>query len=57
MAGGEAQLKYLDGDFDVVMPGAYVMCAVTNSRGSSTPQAASGTRKRQARKLAARRMV
>ena len=32
MAGGEAQLKYLDGDFDVVMPGAYVTCAVTGKQ-------------------------
>ena len=32
MAGGEAQLKYLDGDFDVVMPGAYVICAVTGKQ-------------------------
>ena len=29
MVGGEAKLKYLDGDFDVMMPGAYVLCAVT----------------------------
>ena len=26
---GEAQLKYLDGDFRVVRPGAFVRCAVT----------------------------
>jgi len=26
---GEAELKYLDGDFRVVRPGAYVRCAVT----------------------------
>ena len=32
MAGGEAQLKYLDGDFDVIMPGAYVICAVTGKQ-------------------------
>jgi hypothetical protein len=29
MTGGEAKIKYLDGDFDVMMPGAYVTCAVT----------------------------
>jgi len=27
--GGEAKIRYLDGDFQVVMPGAYVRCAVT----------------------------
>ena len=32
MAGGEAQLKYLDGDFDVIMPGAYVICAVSGKQ-------------------------
>ncbi len=26
---GEAEVKYLDGDFRVVHPGAYVRCAVT----------------------------
>ena len=26
---GEADLKYLDGDFRVVRPGAFVRCAVT----------------------------
>jgi hypothetical protein len=26
---GEARLRYLDGDYDVVIPGAYVVCAVT----------------------------
>ena len=26
---GEAELKYLDGDFRVVKPGAFVRCAVT----------------------------
>jgi hypothetical protein len=26
---GEAQVKYLDGDFRVVRPGAFVRCAVT----------------------------
>ena len=29
MAGGEAQIKYLDGDFDVILPGNHVICAVT----------------------------
>ena len=28
-SGGEATLRYLDGDFQVVVPGAYVRCAVT----------------------------
>jgi hypothetical protein len=27
--GGEARLRYLDGDFQVLLPGAYVKCAVT----------------------------
>ena len=27
--GGEARLRYLDGDFQVVAPGAFVRCAVT----------------------------
>jgi hypothetical protein len=26
---GEAEIKFLDGDFRVVRPGAYVRCAVT----------------------------
>ena len=26
---GEAEVKYLDGDFRVLRPGAYVRCAVT----------------------------
>ena len=29
MSGGEAKIKYLDGDFDVMMPGDFVTCAVT----------------------------
>jgi hypothetical protein len=29
---GEAELKFLDGDFRVVRPGAYVRCAVTGIR-------------------------
>lgn len=28
--GGEAQLRYLDGDYTVVRNGSYVRCAVTN---------------------------
>ena len=27
---GEAEVKYLDGDFRVVRPGAFVRCAVTS---------------------------
>lgn len=27
---GEAEVKYLDGDFRVVRPGAFVRCAVTD---------------------------
>jgi len=27
--GGEAVLRYLDGDFQVITPGAYVRCAIT----------------------------
>jgi len=27
--GGEARLRYLDGDFQVVAPGTFVRCAVT----------------------------
>lgn len=27
--GGEAKIRYLDGDFQVVLPGAYVRCAVS----------------------------
>ena len=27
--GGEARLRYLDGDFQVVTPGSFVRCAVT----------------------------
>ncbi|MDB4106655.1 DUF2093 domain-containing protein [bacterium] len=27
--GGEAKVKYLDGDFDVILPGNHVICAVT----------------------------
>ena len=28
---GEAELKYLDGDFRVLKPGAFVRCAVTGA--------------------------
>jgi hypothetical protein len=28
--GGEAQLRYLDADFDVLKPGGFVRCAVTD---------------------------
>jgi hypothetical protein len=27
--GGEARVRYLDGDFQIVTPGAFVRCAVT----------------------------
>jgi hypothetical protein len=27
---GEAEVKFLDGDFRIVRPGAFVRCAVTN---------------------------
>ncbi len=30
--GGEAKLRYLDADYDVLSPGSYVLCAVTNVR-------------------------
>jgi hypothetical protein len=29
---GEAKLRYLDSDFQVVVPGSYVICAVTGQR-------------------------
>jgi hypothetical protein len=29
---GEAKVQYLDGDFRVISPGAYVRCAVTGTR-------------------------
>jgi hypothetical protein len=29
--GGEAQLRYLDGDFQVITPGGFVRCAVTGA--------------------------
>jgi len=28
-SGGEARLRYRDGDYDVLSPGAFVTCAVT----------------------------
>jgi hypothetical protein len=28
---GEAKLRYLDGDYDVLIPGAYVLCAVSGT--------------------------
>ena len=28
---GEARLRYLDGDYEVLLPGAYVVCAVTGA--------------------------
>ena len=28
---GEARLRFLDGDFEVLQPGAYVVCAVTGT--------------------------
>ena len=30
--GGEAKIKYLDGEFEVVMPGNHVICAVTGEK-------------------------
>ena len=30
LAAGEAQLRYLDGDYRIVRPGSYVRCAVTS---------------------------
>jgi hypothetical protein len=29
--GGEARLRFLDGDFQVVVPGSFVRCAVTGA--------------------------
>lgn len=29
--GGEAQIRYLDGDYQVVSPGGFVRCAVTGA--------------------------
>lgn len=30
--GGEAKLKYHSGSFDVIVPGSYVVCAVTGAQ-------------------------
>lgn len=30
--GGEARLKYLDADYQLVLPGSFVTCAVTGRR-------------------------
>ncbi|MBZ8133461.1 DUF2093 domain-containing protein [Afifella sp. IM 167] len=30
--GGEAKIRFLDGDFQVIVPGAFVTCAVTGMR-------------------------
>jgi hypothetical protein len=35
---GEAELKYLDGDFRIVRPGAFVRCAVTGVPIPKAPQ-------------------
>lgn len=29
---GEAKLRYLDGEYDVIVPGGYVVCAVTGTQ-------------------------
>ncbi|ADM10164.1 hypothetical protein PB2503_10564 [Parvularcula bermudensis HTCC2503] len=29
---GAARLKFLDGDFEIVVPGAFVLCAVTQKQ-------------------------
>lgn len=29
--GGEARIRYLDGDFQILTPGAFVRCAVTGA--------------------------
>ena len=29
---GEAKLRYLDGEYEVVVPGGYVVCAVTGTQ-------------------------
>jgi hypothetical protein len=31
-SGGEARLRYLDGDIDVIQPGDFVTCAVTGRK-------------------------
>ena len=30
--GGEARIRYLDGDFQVISPGTFVRCAVTGAQ-------------------------
>lgn len=30
--GGEARVRYLDGDFQVISPGAFVRCSVTGTQ-------------------------
>ncbi len=30
--GGEARVRYLDGDFQVISPGSFVRCAVTGTQ-------------------------
>ena len=32
LAAGEAQLEYLDGDFRVLKPGSFVLCATTGEK-------------------------
>ncbi|HEX2759548.1 MAG TPA: DUF2093 domain-containing protein [Rhizomicrobium sp.] len=29
---GEAKLRYLDGEYEVILPGGYVVCAVTGTQ-------------------------
>lgn len=29
---GEAKLRYLDGEYEVILPGGYVVCAVTDTQ-------------------------
>ena len=31
-SGGEARVRYLDGDFQVISPGSFVRCAVTGTQ-------------------------
>jgi hypothetical protein len=31
-SGGEARVRYLDGDFQVISPGSFVRCAVTGAQ-------------------------
>ena len=32
LSAGEAEIEYLDGDFRIVKPGAYVICAATGAQ-------------------------